>query len=135
MSAAELFYFDGGQENHITGEGMNWDSPRKTWRLIYDYALPDSLKEYKDRVLGAEACLWGEGHDEDNVIQDTFPRLAALGENQWTKAEVRAGKDPYARLIQLRNLMVWRGIPAQPLQPESCQVLNSKGRDGACHWN
>lgn len=78
---------------------MNWDSPRKTWRVVYDYKLPDDVQEYQDRVVGGEACLWGEGHDEANLIQDIFPRLAALGENHWTKAELRAGKDPLARLI------------------------------------
>lgn len=111
VSAAEYLYFDGGQSNYLTGMGMNWDSPRKEWKTIYSLTIPDELMQYNDRILGAEACLWGEGHDQTNLIQEIFPRLSALGELLWTEPAWRKA-DPLARLIQHRNMLVGRGIPA-----------------------
>lgn len=57
------------------------------------------------RVLGGEACLWGEWVNKENLDIRLWPRLAAVAERLWSPADVVDVEDMYRRLdIMSRRL-------------------------------
>ena len=63
--------------------------------------LPDSLgltPEEAGRMLGGEACMWGEHTGPATIDSRLWPRLAAVAEKLWSSAEVTDVHDMYRRL-------------------------------------
>jgi hexosaminidase len=63
--------------------------------------LPDSLglaPEEAARVLGGEACMWGEHIGPGTIDSRLWPRLAAVAEKLWSSASVSDVHDMYRRL-------------------------------------
>ena len=63
--------------------------------------LPDSLglsPEEAARVLGGEACMWGEHIDSSTIDSRLWPRLGAVAEKLWSPAGVTDVHDMYRRL-------------------------------------
>jgi hexosaminidase len=63
--------------------------------------LPDSLglsPEEAARLVGGEACMWGEHIGPETIDSRIWPRLAAVAEKLWSPASVKDVHDMYRRL-------------------------------------
>ncbi|XP_019767408.2 beta-hexosaminidase subunit alpha [Dendroctonus ponderosae] len=75
----------------------------------------DGTPEQQERVLGGEACMWGEVVNEYNVISRTWPRASATAEKLWSAPSGTYKLDePSSRLEEHTCRMNRRGIGAQP---------------------
>lgn len=80
------------------------------------------------RVIGGEACLWGEQSDGTTADNLIWPRTGAAAEVFWTgKKKTYNGKqtpldliEATKRLNELRYRFVARGVRATPVQPQWC---------------
>ncbi|XP_055572192.1 beta-hexosaminidase subunit alpha isoform X2 [Falco biarmicus] len=77
--------------------------------------------EQKDRVIGGEACMWGEYVDVTNLAPRLWPRAGAVAERLWSNATVRDLQDAYVRLADFRCKLLGRGVQAQPLYVGYCE--------------
>ena len=102
--------------------------------------VPDSLglsPDQAQRVLGGEACMWGEVLDPETIDSRIWPRTAAIAERFWSPKTVTDPDDMYRRLAivsaQFEELgvttedhtarMLRRVVPG--LDPAPLQVLLS----------
>jgi hexosaminidase len=68
---------------------------------LYLDPLPDTLgltSDEAERLLGGEACMWGEHVGPETIDSRLWPRLAAVAEKLWSPAAVRDVHDMYRRL-------------------------------------
>ena len=78
--------------------------------------------EQKARVLGGEGCMWGEYSSPANVLQNTWPKAAVVGERLWSSAATRDVLDMYSRLPSYTCELNRRGLPASPITgPGYCE--------------
>lgn len=76
------------------------------------------------RVLGGEACMWGENVDDQNLISRVWPRTCAVAERLWSAAEktYQEKVEVKYRLEEHVCRMNRRGISLPPLGPGFCVV-------------
>uniref|UniRef100_A0A8C8RS54 Beta-hexosaminidase n=1 Tax=Pelusios castaneus TaxID=367368 RepID=A0A8C8RS54_9SAUR len=90
--------------------GQDWKKYYKVEPLNFT-----GCEEQKKRVIGGEACLWGEFVDATNLTPRLWPRASAVGERLWSSENVTDIGDAYNRLAKHRCRMLRRGIAAEPL--------------------
>src|SRR6185503_17931151 len=66
--------------------------------------------EQASRVLGGEACMWGEHLTPESIDSRIWPRLAAIAERLWSPREVRDIPDMYRRLGVMRTRLERLGL-------------------------
>jgi hexosaminidase len=61
-------------------------------------ANSDLTPEERARILGGEACIWGEHNTPHNIDSRIWPRTAAIAERLWSPQNVNNVDDMYRRL-------------------------------------
>ncbi|HET8643996.1 MAG TPA: family 20 glycosylhydrolase, partial [Vicinamibacteria bacterium] len=93
--AAELGY-EGLLSN---GYYLDLSFPAETHYLPDPIPADSTLSpQARARVLGGEACLWGEFVSPENIDVRLWPRAAVVAERLWSPAEVRDVDDMYRRM-------------------------------------
>ncbi len=57
------------------------------------------------RILGGEACMWGEYVTPETIDSRIWPRLAAIAERLWSPASIKDVDDMYRRLEQVGHAL------------------------------
>lgn len=76
--------------------------------------------DQKERVIGGEACVWGELVDVTNAVAKTWPLAAAVAERLWADESVQDVDEARERLHHFRCKLIYSGIQAAPLGPGFC---------------
>src|SRR5262249_50194428 len=66
--------------------------------------------EQRSRILGGEACMWGEWISPENIDSHIWPRAAAIAERLWSPQHVQDVSSMYARLEELSWRLEWLGL-------------------------
>jgi hexosaminidase len=102
VAPGQAYYLDmaNGEEWHEPGAGWaGWSSPEKAYRFDPTAGWTEAQKA---KFLGVQGCIWSEPMTDRAVFDRlVFPRLSAIAETGWTKAE---NKD-FGRFSTLSNLM------------------------------
>jgi hexosaminidase len=102
VAPGQAFYLDmaNGEEWHEPGAGWaGWSSPEKAYGFdpIAGWGETETAK-----FLGVQGCIWSEPMTDRAVFDRlVFPRLSAIAETGWTRAENKH----YGRFATLSNLM------------------------------
>ena len=70
---------------------------------VHDIYIVGS-NEAKERILGGEACLWGEFVDGTNLLARFWPKAAAVAERLWSAASINNSEDAQFRLVNINFL-------------------------------
>ncbi|XP_007955133.1 beta-hexosaminidase subunit alpha [Orycteropus afer afer] len=93
------------------------------WKEVYlvEPLAFDGSPEQKARVIGGEACMWGEYVDNTNLVPRLWPRAGAIAERLWSNHRVTDLEFAFKRLTKFRCELVRRGVQAQPLGVGYCE--------------
>ena len=78
------------------------------------------------RVLGGEACMWGEYIDGSALLNVAWPRAAATAERLWSPGAYTNATEAKPRLARFRCLLEARGNSISPKALD----LNSTEKSG-----
>jgi hexosaminidase len=102
VAPGQAFYLDmaNGEQWHEPGAGWaGWSSPERAYRFDPTQGWGESERRH---FLGVQGCIWSEPMTDRAVFDRlVFPRISAIAETGWTRAE---HKD-YGRFATLSNLM------------------------------
>ena len=87
--------------NSILSKGYYVDLMHTTESHYLVDPIPDDsplTDEERNRVLGGEACSWGELITEETIDKVIWPRTAAIAERLWSPSSVKDVEDMYRRM-------------------------------------
>jgi hexosaminidase len=64
----------------------------------------------KQRVLGGEACMWGEFVSGENIDSRIWPRMAAIAERLWSRQAITDVNSMYDRLDEISKWLDFYGL-------------------------
>lgn len=98
------------------------ECPENPWRdgECHCYDLRYSHPDQAARVLGGEACLWGEKTDAAILSLRAFPGAMAVAERLWSALEVQNATAASPRLARQRCRLLERGVDVTPSRPGYC---------------
>jgi hexosaminidase len=82
--------------------------------------------EEKARILGGEACMWGEYVTPENIDSRIWPRTACIAERFWSPQDVKDIEDMYRRLEVVSQNLEWLGITHRSSYPKMLKQLVGK---------
>jgi hexosaminidase len=83
-------------------------------------------EEEKARILGGEACMWGEFVVPETIDSRIWPRTAAIAERFWSPQSVNDVKNMYCRLEELNPILDMLGLKHRTYYPGMLQHLTGE---------
>ena len=99
------------------GKGNIWQNatsgPFKTWKQIYKNftVFPEGVE--KERILGAEVCLWGEVSNEETLENNVWMRASAFAAKVWS-SQTLSLEDLVKDLVSLKERLQDMGVSPSP---------------------
>ncbi len=91
MSVHTSYYFDYPADLNEPHESWMFALPEEGVYMADPYVIWE--QQWKDKLLGPEACLWTEYVPEWRIIRKILPRLGAYAETAWSRPENKAWHD------------------------------------------
>ena len=70
-------------------------------------------EEARKRILGGEACMWGEWVTPETIDSRIWPRTAAIAERYWSPATITDAADMYRRLHGVSRQLDATGVTSR----------------------
>lgn len=77
----------------------------------------------RELFIGAEACMWGEAVEDENIFSRVWVRASGTAEKLWSTYNFTMNFDEGAaqdRIVELRCRLKRRGIRATAIRPDYC---------------
>jgi hexosaminidase len=91
-----------------------------------DKGAAELNSEQKARILGGEACMWGEFVNPETIDSRIWPRAACVAERLWSPQDIKDIEDMYRRLESADRNLDWLGITHRSNYPLMLQNLVGK---------
>ncbi len=89
----------------------------------YSGDAADLTEEERPRILGGEACMWGEFVVPETIDSRVWPRTAAIAERFWSPQDITDAEDMYRRLENLNPKLDVFGLKHRSSYPLMLQSL------------
>jgi hypothetical protein len=121
LSPSDFLYLNSGQ-GFITGNPLGHFS---SWRQIYENFTVFPTGVDRNRVLGAEALLWGEVSNEETLDTNLWMRAASFAETVWTDKRSTTA-EIVQRLVAISKELNKLGVATSPIVSEYCEWYPEK---------
>ncbi len=120
LSPSNILYLDCAMGNKYGG--TMWCGEYKTWLNMYMFE-PTNFTISEDRILGAEACMWGEIVSDFNLELRLWPRVAAMAETLWMPRRTSEINlvSLVSRLSEFSKKLNDMGVPSNPVSSQYCE--------------
>jgi N-acetyl-beta-hexosaminidase len=106
------------------GQGNLWLNASQgeytVWRNIYENLTVFPQGVDRSRILGAEACLWGEVSNEDTLENNLWMRATAFASRVWSE-KILNTYEIVASLVQIQYALYAMDVDASPVTSEFCE--------------